>query len=80
MTDHDESRTIEFRGVRVTVSLRSLEYADLSGTDPNTVVVWIDTDNGDADTPIPLSVHINDSDLWEGLVPGTTNLDGIQPD
>lgn len=61
---HDEARTLEFRNIRVTITLRSEEYAAEAGLDPNTVLVFIDTPELPAETP--LSIKINDFQLFEG--------------
>lgn len=61
---HDLSAVLTFRGVTVTITLRDREYADLSGTDPNTVLVLVDT----SETPTNLSVQINDGPTIEGFI------------
>lgn len=63
---HDVALLVTFRGVTVTITLRSEEYASISGTSPDTVLVMVDEEEDG-----PLSVQMNDSDLFERDADGT---------
>lgn len=61
--DHDDSVTVEFKGVRVTITQRSRGMNEIKGTPEGTMLCLIDTDGEES---VNLSVQINDSDTWEG--------------
>lgn len=60
--EHDDAVTVTFRDVRVTITFRSRERAEETGTSPDTVLVLVD-DEREGDGPI--SIQVNDSYLFE---------------
>jgi hypothetical protein len=65
-TDADDSVSVEFLGVRVTITKRTAEMNEAKGT-KDAILVLIDTEFED-EQQHTLSIQTNDWDTWEGPV------------
>jgi hypothetical protein len=58
--EHDDAVTLSFRGVTVTITLRSDEFAQSSDTSRDTVLVFVDRDD-----VLPIAVYVDDAEAFE---------------
>jgi hypothetical protein len=61
--DGEDSVTVEYKGVRITITERSFEMNQEKGTRSGTMLVFVDTEFESSTT---LSVNLNEDRLWEG--------------